>query len=104
MDRHRHDPQADPSQNVDEWPDDLEAGVSGPHDAAEAEQHALLVLLHDPQRQQRDDQQQDGRRDENDENDCHESASFEEVTEAFGVSYLALGDATESRRSRSELG
>jgi hypothetical protein len=51
LDRHGHDPQRHPPQHLDQRHDQPQAGLADPHHPAKAEQHALLVLLDDPNRQ-----------------------------------------------------
>ena len=71
LDRHGHDPQRHPVQHVDERDDQPQAGLACPDDAAEPEQHALLVLLDDAQREREDQCQWGGDHDENEDGGRH---------------------------------
>ena len=71
LDRHRDDAQRHPAQHVDHRHDDGQAGLPDPHDPPQPEQHTLLVLLHDPERQQEDDEGQHGDDDKHGEQHGH---------------------------------
>jgi hypothetical protein len=71
LDRHRYDPQRHPVQHVDERDDHSQPRVPQAADAAEPEQHPLLVLLDDLQRHRQPDQDQHRDDDNNDDQRFH---------------------------------